>query len=413
MKKQFFTLMALAALGMAGCAKESGGNGAVVNDVQMVVKIDAAGAAALRAIDTPATNAADDLKDAIDFTRSEVFVFGKTGTLAFHEPLSSSSVTSAGQDLSTLAEAGSTVFVVANLPQDDYDALGTWAAVGTSKSGVTGYVMTRMVDQNTGTNSWKTVTLANDTGLVAAMGAVNNGKADVAVNISPVVSRLELAAVTGGEDSSGNEITEFQVQGVYVDDFFPRASLDGHGWSAAGTSALEADKMKIGTDVTKLAAWISATYNMGNENTVDWVSALVGSPGLPTVSPDDTHTAGITELWGYNVAPDAVPRFIVKITGVKYTADGGVTENDDLAGDTFYLTVTGYTMPDGTFDSGDGQPDPITSFERAYVYRIGTAANPFEFNLDDLQVEPNTEGITLTAKVTVVGWTIKLPTAEL
>ncbi len=414
MKKPIFILMALAALIVTGCSKESGDNGATSpEEAKLVVKIDAAGAASMRSVDSPATNSGDDLKNAIVFSRSEIFVFGKTGTLTFHEPLVAASTTSAGQELGTAVEAGSTVFVVANLPQDDYDALSTWAAAGTSKSSITGYVMTGMADQNTGSDSWKSVTLANETGKAIAIGTVTNGKAYVAVNISPMVSRLELVAVTGGEDASGNEITDFQVTGVYVDDFFPRASLDGLGWGASGTSALGTDKVSIGVDITKLPLLASTTYKMGDENASDWVSAPMGMPALPAVSPDDTDTGAVTELWGYNVASNAVPRFIVEITGVKYTTDGGATKNDDLASQTFYLTVTGYTMPDGTFGPTDGNPDPITGFQRANVYRIGTATNPFEFTLDDLGAEPNQDDITLTAKVTVVGWTIELPTAEL
>jgi hypothetical protein len=396
MKKLCFAMTALAVLAMTGCAKENAGNGGTATEeTKLVVKISADGAGKMRGIESPATNSATDLQGAIDFDRSEIFIIDHNGMVVDHAPLTSDATTT-GQQYPNMVANNVSVFVVANMPASDYNSVTTTTSL--TAAALTGYAAS-MVDLNGDDGeSWKTVTLANDTGLPTAIGTMTAGAASVSVSISPVVSRLELVQVEAEPYTTNSNstpfITDFKVCGVWVDDFFPRYTFDGRGMGS-GTTAQPTDLMNIDQDVTALDDW-AEDYKMGD--IAEWESA--GSPAV--VSPDDTQTAAVTELWGYNVAADALPRLVLHITGVKYTIDG-TTVLDDLAGDDYYLTVTGYTV------SGA----PLTAFTRAHVYRIGTSSNPLVFGMDDLGAVPNANTGTLTVNVSVLGWTIDLPDAQL
>lgn len=358
---------------------------------QLVVRIEMAGASVLRSIESPATNLIQDLSNAIDFTHSEVFVIGPANSVVHHEKLANTS-TGEGQTLAESVDTNSKVFVVANIPSADYTAV----AALTSLLDIQNYASS-VKSVNMAADSWKTVTLTNSNGFPATVGAVVGGVATAQVSISPATSRLELVAIKGGGDAM-NHITEFKVTGVYVDDIFPHYNYIGHGTG---------DMKSLGTTtaVGDFTGWVG-DYGAGDEGV--WTGVAVVWPNLPTASPDIPATPTVTEIWGYNLAPDALSRLIMRITGIRYTTDGGETVKNDIENLVYYLTVTGYSMPDNTLEPHDADTDPdrITTFGRAHVYKVGSSAMPLVFTLDDLSEKPNTENITITANVTVVPWTI-------
>lgn len=385
-------MLVFATLLSVGCSRERGVLDRDSTPSTLVIKLHAAnGAALFRGVEVPATESGEDLKASIDFTRSEIFVIGALNEVLSHAPLTNASTAGgAGQTYPSAVPSGSKVFIVANIPAGDYAAV----VAKTTLTDVQNYVSS-MKDLNGGSgSSWKTVTLANANGQATAMGAPVGGVATAEVTLSPVVSRLELVSLTGGEDTEGR-IVSFTVSGVYVDDFKPSYTYVGAGSGALTT-------MGMTTSDSDYTSWIS-THAMGDEGT--WESVAAVHPALPAASPDLAGTPVITELWGYNVAPDAAPKLIIKLTDVKYSvaSDSYASTKEDIADETYYLTVKTYK---------DSASAPLTSFERGHVYRVGTSTNALTFTLDDLGLTPNQSDITLMAKVSVTGWVVDLPTAE-
>ncbi len=397
MKK--FTMLALAAVvatGLASCAKESGGGNDVTpaEEAKLVIRMTAAGAPGTRAIESNATTSGADLMNAIDFDRSEIFIVGKTGRILDHAPLTAAAVyttegpSATGQEFPRLVQSGSQVFILANIPEEDYDDVtskGLLVDVMKYASSV------KLLHDNSG-ESWKTVTLSNSDGSTALVSPIVGGVATADVSISPAVARLELTGVSAAEGTEQIHVTEFKVTGIFVDNFFPRYTYEGHGMGL-GSTALPSDLLSLekSTDASVLTAWVT-DHAMGDEG--EWTTTASVWPALPSASPD----AGD---WGYNVAADAVPRLIIRITDVKYTTDGGSTVNDDRVSNIYFLTVKGYNL----------NGNPITAFERAKVYRI--SGESLLFGLEDLGETPNDDTGTLTVNVAVEGWDIVEPDAEL
>jgi hypothetical protein len=302
-----------------------------------------------------------------------------------------------------MVEAGSSVYVVANIPAEEYTALTT--KTGLTLNDIQNCAPAMVVLNDDSGASWKTVTLSNHTGGAVAISEIVDDQTSVDVQISPAVARLELVSVRAKNDFLVNEktarITTFKVTGVWVDDFYPYYTLNGKGYGKNNESTLVNERLTFENDATKLEGWVT-DYKMGDLGT--WSST---GTAFQFANPDKAETADVAELWGYNVAATAAPRLVLRIDDVKYLVSGEETEETYvLNGKTeLYLTVRSYSIGTGT----DSQP--LTSFQRGHVYRIGTSTNYLTFELENLSEEPN-EG-NLTANVEVLAWTIDLPTAQL
>jgi len=92
------------------------------------------------------------------------------------------------------------------------------------------------------------------------------------------------------------------------------------------------------------------------------------------------------------VAAGSLPRFIIRLTGVKYNDGSGEV---DLSANTYYLTVTGYYL------SG-------SVFERGKIYQIG-GSNGIYFALSDLGLTPNAVNINIAMDINTEEWILETP----
>jgi hypothetical protein len=171
---------------------------------------------------------------------------------------------------------------------------------------------------------------------------------------------MELVQVRGGAT-----LTAFTVSGVYLDDYYP---LFTYGGEFGGTLFSQAQNT-VFTGTGDAGAWAAS--------------------GMPLIA-----TPGSGNVWAYQVAAGGLPRFIIRLTGVKYNPGAGEV---DVSANNFYLTVTGYSALGSTV------------FERGKIYRIGEVA----FNHDDLSINPNQSNVDLKVNVTIEEWEIVTPGAAL
>ncbi len=359
MKNLFFVVAMAMAVVVSGCTKDTGSKKSEQN-TRLVIKIG--GESATRG--TEATAAQNVIE--IEPTRSHVFVVNAQGLVVASETLSAAALPSGGgQEIAEPVPTNSKVYVVANIPAADYTTafknLTNLADIKASTSAI-----------STQTTYMKP-TMANRAGTEVSIDVddVNPELATVTVAVAPVISRLELHGVqAAATDDAVGKITAFNVAGVYVDSYFQRFAYDG--LAIDGQEAIEM------------------------EQTEDFTGALADKMGDAGSWPGagDPIAAKPTEgVWAYQVAPGGMPRFIIALTGVKFSPKGGGPEAD-WAEDPCYLTLTEYT----------GMTE--TAFTPGKVYRVGTAGKELVFGPDNLWPTPNPDPKAgLKVNVTVDDWT--------
>ncbi len=296
------------------------------------------------------------------------------------EPLTSAAITdaktTAGYRVGFTVPSDSKVYIVGNIPAADASTVAACTTLADIK------VASSLISTQNETDKYKTAPLANSDGNAVAIAertpASGNNLAVYAatVNLSPVISRLELVSIKGGADADGNKITSFRVTNIYVDKYYSAFTYGGDG---AGSL------YELGT---------ATTYGGIYTDAVNTNSSLVSS--VPTVAPASS------KVWAYNVAPKGVPTFVIALTNVKWLPAGGADPADiqDMGSTVYYLSVKGYTG--------------ISAFERGKVYRIGVpGVNDFVFNIDHLSITPNPTDVDLYVTVDILDWELETPNAEL
>lgn len=356
--KQLFVAALAATTLFASCSKENN-NETTKETTQLSVKIS--GVVKSRAVEAPG----ETTQGTIQLTNGHIFVINPLGAVIYDEALVVADATGAGQVLGQSVPADSRVYIIGNIPSADVTTiagLATFDAIKTQTS-----AMTTQTD-------YTEAALANSDGLPASI-TVATTTATVDVSIKPLISRLELAQLKGGANTAGDAITAFTVTGVFVDSYYPSFTYIG------GNSGTIFDQAT------------SATFTgIGDAGT--WAAS-----GTPLVAAPASGN-----VWAYNVASGGIapliPRFIIRLSGVKYTPNGGT--EIDLGTTSYYLTVTDYKV------SGVSVP----AFERGKIYRIG-AANGITFTPDDLALTPNPVDIDLTVNVSIDEWELVTPDAVL
>jgi hypothetical protein len=359
-KLTIMALVATAAFGLAGCAKEhSTQNGGKAG---LSVKLNG-GSTNVRSIEAPGvdqTVATVGLPE--DGFYGFIYVVSNAGVAEAHELVVSEAMSAEGQFLGDV-DLSSTVYVVANVPmeqRDEFAALSTLVDIKAAESAITTQ------------KDYTTVALANRDAIEEpVVDPDGDGEALVNVNLTPLISRLELVQVRGLNATNG-DITSFDVTGVYVDKFFRSFRWDGQG---------------------------SYLYNMGtNPDYSQIVDFGMGDEALKSSGAGTIAIPGGTNVWAYNVPSGGMPMLVLKVQNVLIDNDknttielaNGTTVN--AFAQTFYLTVTGYT----------GMAE--TEFLRGNIYKVGA----IEFDVDDLKyLYPNPEDVQLTVTIEVDPWRVK------
>ncbi len=384
---KFFTLAALAALALSSCSKEDNSNNPVDGkDAQLMIRISGTSSAATRALGDPAE------VDGTSIGDGYIFVFTPDGDFVYSEALDVEDATGEGQTLAQAVPSVSTVYVVGNIP----DGTGTFTEIFGSLIPDLDEVLaatSELTDESdlvTDADEYKNAPLANSDGQPAGISLATSGTGAGAngldlyaadVEVSPLISRLELLTVKGDStDDDNGTIVGFDVTGVYVDDYRTAFTWDGFG---------SGDFYTMNQDITAAGIY-------QDEDT--WSAASVS--GTFVAAPVDD------EAWVYNVVPglaaanSAAPisRLIIALDNIKWRPKGAVdaTTDEDLG--VRYLTVTGYTGVD--------------KFERNKIYRIG-GEDGITFSIDDLGFTPNPTNVTLVVTVDVIDWDLVEPDAEL
>lgn len=198
------------------------------------------------------------------------------------------------------------------------------------------------------------------------------------VTLAPTVARIELTDITAKADS---RITGFEVEGIFIDNYFSQAVIGGSVDNAnlVPISTTAADYMES----TKYPAAL-------NPSIYDWYTSPLAAESQvakPSVA---------TNVWGYNVFANnsAVPRIVIRLKNI--VATGGLSFTSPQ-----FLTIKG--LHDGT--------NSLSEIQSGHVYNI--AAGALEFDETNLTPAPNMETIEVEVTVTVADWVVKSVTPEL
>lgn len=192
------------------------------------------------------------------------------------------------------------------------------------------------------------------------------------VRVRPLIARFEIKKITGIGIDDG-----WQLDGIYVDNFYYRSTLFGdynnpappqwyeYPWTGKGSTYDKYNRLDP-TSAYSTADWNPILFDDGSYNYSDGTIASgvtnLGTGTYPnSITPDNGS-------WAYNIFADAgnVPNIILALSNVK--VDGTIRENktiDEITGVSgsgdgiAFLTVTGY--------NNGGAPVTI---EGGYVYVI-------------------------------------------
>lgn len=201
------------------------------------------------------------------------------------------------------------------------------------------------------------------------------------VTLKPTVARIELTDI-----SAGGSITGFNVDGIFIDNYYSKGNVGGTLNVADLVSNGNAAAGFTGSSPVYPASLSGIVY--------DWNA----TPLAATANVVKPATAG--NVWGYNLFASAagatgdVPRIIIRLSGV--TASNGITYADPQ-----FVTIR------GLLDTGIA----LTSIDAGSVYNIGAGA--FTFTGENLAPEPNLLPIDVQVTITLVDWTVVPVTPEL
>jgi hypothetical protein len=384
MKTKFFMAILAVAMIFSACNTESElDNG----EKTLFVKISNAESRALQLPTAPDVN--NEIATAI--TSGTIFLIAPSGSVTQRVPLNLGNGTGdangTGQVINNVP-ANTRVFIVGNVPaaaNTQLQAAATWTAIQavvTDVTTVTGLTYT-------------TAPLANASAVPnSPLPAGSN--LEITVGISPVYARLELFNVTGGDfvynTTNATRITNFNVVGIYVDEYLPNFNYIG-----GGTGTLNEINQDLIADPAYTGSWTGLNDVTGGP----W--AGIGSVTVPPVA----APAG-GNVWAYNLAAGTRSRLIIAVRDIQYSVTSNytdVTPTWTAGGDNFndgvirYLTIGGYT--------GAGN----NPFSRAIVYRIANGG--LVFNTNHIHDEPNPITSNLTVTIDLLPWTVNLLTPEL
>lgn len=218
MKKfAILAVVAVAAMGWAGCSTENGGNEAG-EMTTLAVKISGASVAPdnVRSVEAPGE------VGKLKVNNGTIFITDASGDVVVKSvalDYAAASNTATGQVITDIPSTSSYVYIVANMPAPS----GNMSAIKAQTMNI--------VTQS----DYKGVAMANAGGDIAAITPAPDAAspATAKVTLVPLVSRVELHSIKGGAnmtDTSDEDyvnITGFKVDGVYLDSYYPAFTLAG------------------------------------------------------------------------------------------------------------------------------------------------------------------------------------------
>ncbi len=208
-----------------------------------------------------------------------------------------------------------------------------------------------------------------DTSLTPDVGEPTKLTAEVTLN--PTLARLELAQLEGD-----GVITSFKVKGIFLDDFYTEAQVDGGGLTSLKAKTTDPEDYDDNADDYPTASK-PAIY--------DWY-------GTAMEASDKVAKPADSNVWAYNLFATAtgssVPRLIIRLEDI-ITSDSSTYPNPQ------FITVK------GLFEQGTS--NSIASVQAGHVYKIAN----IKFTPDKLSPIPNLSEIEVTVTVTLATWAVE------
>lgn len=203
------------------------------------------------------------------------------------------------------------------------------------------------------------------------------------VDLKPTVARIELTDITA---ASTSVITGFDVDGIFVDNYYSQASVGG---------SVDVD------DFVENGAFAAKFNNLTTQYPVGLKPAIYDfyDPAL-SASTRVAKPAGTGTVWGYNLfasaTGSAVPRVIIRLSSI-------ATNDQSVYPSPQFITIKGLKAVSGGAS--------LTGIKSGEVYRI--AAGALTFKETDLSPIPNLNLMDIEVTVNLVDWTVVGVTPEL
>lgn len=367
MKKLKFFALVLAGLTFAACSNDDVIDGGTTPEtgnkeitVRLAMQTETTTAKSTRALETTPQK---DLCAPVN--KLDIFVTDAGGTTIYVRDQVTSSIDNANattklleKTYTGLPSSAAYIYVVANSPV----SLDSYASIAALKA-----ASFTVISQNDAAYpNASNVILEGATSTLTANGAPVNGIQNylATVQIFPAVSRLEMGYRAEGvtdkyirlSTESSNNVTGFQIDGIYLNYYYPNMTL-------AGTDPVLASG--TGTIV---------------DNRTDALLTALTDFSVTTIS-----AAAIPDgkIVAYNFFAGDMPHVLIRLKNITYKAGfSGLTEG--------WLTVEKYKKGATSFSTA----------VRGEVYTIGDIV----FDQTSIGEEPYTKNISITATITVRPW---------
>jgi hypothetical protein len=213
------------------------------------------------------------------------------------------------------------------------------------------------------------------------------------VTLAPTVARFEIMNAIAGTD-----LTSFDIIGVFLDDFYQTATIDGAFNSSLSEASHDPDDYAANT--TKYpTADATKTYDIdfntaGGGATDPWSVTTSGTTPLSGIVSYYAFAGPYSSSFAHNSIPtngnNTPPTIVLKINNVIVSN----SMQDFYTGNTYYVTIKGFKYSTGTLD--------VNSIAGGYIYRIPVGG--LTINRTHLQTAPHVEPITTELTIAPITW---------
>lgn len=379
--KKFFTLMAIALMGLAGCTSDDD----AIDYVQDVfIKLENAARPDTRA-EEPSKGSSD--TDKVTFSSGYIFFITNQGSIKkCYRIAPAGTPTDLPNNVISISEfwgsaSGNNgylfqnvsgevtqVYIIGNIPDSGNTTVSDIRAQTT---------LTKLKELTIPVTTQSDIDDVTMEGLASSLINLDPNdttKKKAEVTLEPLCSRIEIAKIT-----SGGNVTGYKLQGIYVSHFYSELPLNENAVSSKQQLFTTAPG---GADYTTYACMCDV--------------ATVPADGLgikagAATAPD----AG--NVWAYQFFPGAnadriSPRIVIKLNNVAASVGNFATSDNNF----YFLNIRGFKA----INAGDVDP---MSVSRGKIYKIENVA----FKENDISDIPNPADISLTVNVSVKNWVVE------
>ena len=362
---KYSILMAVAiVLGFSSCSSDDENGGVIDNSKPKSVF--------LKISEEPATYGEGAIVGAttVNFASGELFFVNSSGAILKHYTITSAATSATNIDMAEITGSGA---ALANLPGgiSDVHIVGNVpSTVDLTAAGITNISQVKAMTLGVATQGDITKVNLYGSKLLTSKVGGNDNEYEAKVTLKPTVARIELTNV-----KAGGVVKSFQVDGIFIDNYYPEGKIDG---TISSTLTDNGTDPLMFTDNSAKYATALKTF------AYDWYAAGVATDVSGVAAP-------ATGVWGYNLfateAGSAVPRIIIRLSNF-------TTTNGSTIASPQFVTIKG--LKDKATQAS------LTGIKSSEVYNI--AADALIINEDVVTEKPNQSLIDVTVTVEVVKW---------